>query len=523
MPKVAIYCRLSIEDRDKSCGDNSASIQNQKAMLRDYCRDRDWEIYDIYIDDGYSGIDRSRPEFNRLLNDCEKGRIDIVLCKDQSRFSRDTMVIEQFINDKFLEWGIRFIGVADNADSDSESYSTMRLFTSAYNEMYVKDISSKIRRTLAYKREQGQFIGSFAPYGYQIDPEDKHHLIVDEETAPVVRLIFNMYVSGDGYRRIVQKLNDEGIVSPSEYKRSKGSKYVNCNADSSNSKGLWTQSTVARILANEMYTGTLVQGKSHHISYKNKKRKKVEQADWVRIPNAHEAVIDAETWERSQQRLNSHTRVGKRSQELSPLSGKVKCACCGRPMKRNVYYNKAKTVKYYGLQCATYKTGAMNCPNTKTISGMVLEKHILGELNSIVEQYCRSDEISFTDIRSEQLQELEHRLSTLEVRHKAAKERLVKMYKDKLDGAVSDEDYALFRQSLSDEETSLLEQIAEVKGQIEDCRKRCDSAESQRALIKKYTHFDKLDRTVADEFIDFVEIGMTAESGEREIHIHWKI
>ena len=160
MPKVAIYCRLSIEDRDKSCGDNSASIQNQKAMLRDYCRDRDWEIYDIYIDDGYSGIDRSRPEFNRLLNDCEKGRIDIVLCKDQSRFSRDTMVIEQFINDKFLEWGIRFIGVADNADSDSESYSTMRLFTSAYNEMYVKDISSKIRRTLAYKREQGQFIGS---------------------------------------------------------------------------------------------------------------------------------------------------------------------------------------------------------------------------------------------------------------------------------------------------------------------------------------------------------------------------
>ena len=160
----------------------------------------------------------------------------------------------------------------------------MRLFTSAYNEMYVRDISSKIRRTLAYKRERGQFIGSFAPYGYLIDPEDKHHLVIDEETAPVVKLIFDMYVSGEGYRRIVQRLNDEGIVSPSEYKRQKGSKYVNINADSSNARGLWTQSTVARILANEMYTGTLVQGKSHHISYKNKKRKKVEQADWVRMP-----------------------------------------------------------------------------------------------------------------------------------------------------------------------------------------------------------------------------------------------
>ena len=147
MPKAGIYCRLSIEDRDKAGNDTSVSIQNQKDMLRGYCHEREWEIYDIYIDDGYSGIDRSRPEFNRLLKDCEERNIDIVLCKDQSRFSRDTVIVEQYINDRFLEWGIRFIGVADNADTESESYGTMRLFTSAYNEMYVKDISAKIRRS----------------------------------------------------------------------------------------------------------------------------------------------------------------------------------------------------------------------------------------------------------------------------------------------------------------------------------------------------------------------------------------
>ena len=523
MPKVAIYCRLSIEDKDKAENDLSESIQNQKAMLRDYCQERNWEIFDIYVDDGYSGIDRSRPEFSRLLRDCENGHIDIVLCKDQSRFSRDTVVIEQFINDKFLEWGVRFIGVADNADSDSESYSTMHLFTSAYNEMYVRDISAKICRTLDYKRKQGQFIGSFAPYGYIIDPCDKHHLVIDEETAPVVRLIFDMYVSGEGYRKIVQRLNDEGIASPSEYKRQKSSKYVNVNADSSNSKGLWTQSTVARILANEMYTGTLVQGKSHHISYKNKKRKKVEQADWIRIPDTHDAIIDQETWERTQERLRSHARVGKRSEELSPLSGKVRCACCGRPMKRNVYYNKAKTIRYYGLQCASYKTGAMNCPNKSSISGMVLEKHILAELNSIIEKYCQADEIRFTDIHSDQIRELEHRLASLKERHKTAGERLVKMYKDKLDGIISAEDYALFRQSLSAEEEALSVQIAEVTGQIENCRKRRENAESQAALIRKYTHITQLDRSVADEFIDFVEIGKPNDIGEREIHIHWKL
>ncbi len=523
MPKVGIYCRLSIEDRDKSSGNASQSIQNQKFMLRDYCRERDWEIYDIYADDGYSGIDRSRPEFNRLLHDCEKGNIDIVLCKDQSRFSRDTVVIEQYINDKFLEWGIRFIGVADNADSDSEMYGTMRLFTSAYNEMYVKDISSKIRRTLAYKRAQGQFIGSFAPYGYQIDPENKHHLVIDEETAPVVRQIFEMYVSGEGYRKIVQELNDQGTISPSEYKRQKGSKYVNANADSGNSKGLWTQSTVAAILRNEMYTGTLVQGKSHHISYKNKKRKKVEQADWVRIPDAHEAIIDMETWSRTQERLNSHTRVGKRSQELSPLSGKVRCAVCGRPMKRNVYYNKAKTIKYYGLQCATYKTGTMDCTNTKSISGKVLEQKILDELNRIIENYCQADNITIVDIKSEQMQNMERQIFFLNSQLSTAKNRLTKMYKDRLDDIISDADYLMFRETLSSEEHEISCRIAETEKQIKEYRIRCENTENQKALIEKYTHFSALDRSIVEEFIDFIEVDMIQENNEREINIHWKI
>ena len=523
MPNVAVYCRLSIEDREKTEGGNSASIHNQKAMLRDYCHERGWDIYDIYVDDGYSGIDRSRPEFNRLLRDCEAGHIDIVLCKDQSRLSRDTVVIEQLINDSFLEWGVRFIGVADNADSDSESYSTMRLFTSAYNEMYVKDISSKIRRTLEHKREQGQFIGSFAPYGYQIDPENKHHLIIDTEAAEVVQMIFDMYAGGDGYRKIVSRLNDEGIASPAVYKRMNGSNYFNSYADSCNAEGLWTQSTVARILANEMYNGTLVQGKSHCISYKNKKRKKVDKADWVRIPYAHEAIVDMDTWERTQERLNSHSRVGKRSDELSPLSGKVRCACCGRPMKRNVYYNRSRTLKYYGLQCAAFKTGAMNCSNTRSISGLVIERTILDELNAIVEKFCQTDEIQLTDIHSVRLKELERRLMTLEGRHIAAKDRLVKMYKDKLDGKVSDTDYLLFRQSLSDEEEKLAKQITEIVQQTEECREHEGNPESRRELIERYTHFDKLDRNTADEFIDFIEIGEVSSNGQREIHIHWKL
>lgn len=523
MTKVGIYCRLSTEDKNKLKTDDSQSIHNQKAMLRDYCNERNWEIYDIYCDDGYSGIDRRRPEFNRLLHDCADGKINIVLCKDQSRFSRDIIVIEQYINDKFLEWGIRFIGVADNADSDSEMYGTMRLFTSAYNEMYVKDISSKIRRTLTYKREQGQFIGSFAPYGYQIDPDDRHHLVIDKETAPVVQKIFELYVQGNGYRKIVQELNSQDIPSPSAYKEKTGSKYVNCNADYSNSKRLWTQSTIAVILRNEMYTGTLVQGKSHHISYKNKKRKKVNKSEWVRIPDTHEAVIDKETWERVQERLNSRTRSGRISQELSPLSGKVRCAACGRPMKRNVYYNKDKTIQYYGLQCATYKTGAMNCTNIRTISGKVLEQKIIDELNMIVKQYCRKDEIIFTDFHGEYIKSLESQLEKLKTQKTTSNSRLTKMYKDRLDGLISDKEYVMFRDVLLAEEQDISRRIEDLTEQTENISEKKINTENQLAFIEKYTHFTTLDKTVADEFIDCIEVGEINDTGERDVMIHWKI
>lgn len=523
MPQVGIYCRLSIEDRDKLTNDDSRSIYNQKSMLRDYCRERGWDIFDIYCDDGYSGVDRNRPEFNRLINDCEKSKINIVLCKDQSRFSRDTVIVEQYINDKFLEWGVRFVGVADNSDSESESYGTMRLFTSAYNEMYVRDISSKIRKTLSYKRQQGQFIGSFAPYGYAISPEDKHRLIIDENTAPVVKRIFEMYTQGEGYRKIVREMNERGILSPSAYKQQTGSNYVNCNADASSAKGLWTQSTVAAILRNETYTGTLVQGKSHNISYKNKKKKKVPPEDWVRIPNAHEAIIDIKTWDYAQERLSSRVRAGRTEQTLSPLSGKVKCTVCGRPMKRNVYYNKARTIQYYGLQCASYKTGAMNCPNTKSISGKVLEQKIIDELNRIVRSYCQADKIELTDIHKEQAQAIERQLCTLQKQKHTAENRLTQVYKDKLDGLISAEDFTLFREKLSQEEAELSESVSKLEKQLEGCRAKQESEENQRALIEKYMHFSELTRPVADEFIDYIEIGQAAENGEREIHIHWKI
>ena len=192
-------------------------------------------------------------------------------------------------------------------------------------------------------------------------------------------------------------------------------------------------------------------------------------------------------------------------------------------MKRNVYYNSKRTIKYYNVQCASYKTGAMNCPNIRSFSGKILEETILAELNGIVAQYCQSEEIGFSGLYEEQLRALEDTLTKLQSRQEAARKRLLATYKDKLDGIISEADYLLFRESLAAEEQEISGRVESISDEIAACRKRMENAAGQKALLEQYTHFDHLDRAIADEFIDFVEIGMPDENGEWEIHIHWKI
>lgn len=520
---VAIYVRLSDEDRDKQFKtDDSGSIQNQKSMLTAYCEERRWNIYDIYCDDGFSGTDRSRPEFQRMLKDCEDGKIGIVLCKDQSRFSRDIVVVEEYINDKFLEWGVRFIGVVDNADSENEAYSMTRIMAGAFNEMYVKDISSKIRKTLKHKREKGQFTGSFAPYGYAIDPNNKNHLVVDIAAAEVVRTIFELYVKGNGYRAIVKHLNEKGIPNPTLYKQLNHSKFHNHNEQNSASRGMWTQSTIYKMLRNEFYIGNLVQSKSHYVSYKNHKSRPAPESEWIRFENAHEPIIDIRTWSHVQERLKSRIRTERTNDELSPLSGKVKCAVCGKPMKRNVYWNKKHTIKYYSLQCATYKTGAMNCPNCQSISGKQLEQFVVDNINDQIAAYCCMDDIKLVDRHREKLDILIAQLEMWNQKKSDIEKTITGLYKDKLDGIIDTEQYRIFSRSFTSESQEINTKCAMINEQIDELKK-CNAVDKNREeLIKKYSHIDELSRDVADEFIECIHIGELNEANCREVTIDWK-
>lgn len=523
MASVAIYLRLSDEDRDKKNKlDESESIQNQKSMLREYCAERNWDIYDIYSDEDFSGADSTRPEFNRMLRDCEKGRIDIVLCKSQSRFSRDMEMIEKYIHNKFVEWGVRFVGVVDRADTEDISNKKARQINGLINEWYLEDSSENIRRTLKHKREQGEFTGSFAPYGYLVDPQNNNHLLIDKNTAPIVKDIFNWYLQGWGYRKIVIELNKQNIPSPSEYKRQIKSNYVNKNELKSSSSGLWTAQTIYRMIRNEAYTGTLVQGKSHTVSYKNKKRISVPTSEWIRVSNSHEAIISEEVWLETQNRLANRVRACKSTMNLSPLSGKVKCAECKRAMKRKVYHNKSRTKTYYSLQCATYKVGAMNCSNKCSISGTILESFILKELNNYIDKYCKMDEIEIYDIQAEKNSRAKDTIRTYNSQINGIGFKLQKLYDDKLEGIITKEQYLLYSKKYNDEIANIESKCRILQREVDAYESLQTNINSKKELLKKYSHFDSLTYDVVNEFIDEIYVGGKDLNENRTITINWK-
>lgn len=366
--KAGIYCRLSDEDRFKqSQSDESNSIKNQKSMLINYCREHDWEIYDIYIDDDYTGSDRNRPSFNRLINDAREHRFDVVLCKTQSRFTREVEIVEKYIHTLFPQWGIRFVSVVDNADTAVRGNKKSRQINALINEWYLEDLSENIKSVLENKRQRGEYLAPLSLYGYKKSPDDKHRLIIDDESAEIVRLIFRMYAQGYGKTGIARYLNANNIPNPSRYKYLKGIK----KSDKGN-LGVWRYFTVADILSNQMYAGDMVQGKSASQSYKTQKKIMLPRSQWTIVRNTHKAVIDRDLWEKVCIRLKENSKPcinGKKS----IFAGRVKCAECGCIMHKHKSGNREYlrcSLKYSGGECS----GAC-------ISFSALEKIIISQLH----------------------------------------------------------------------------------------------------------------------------------------------
>lgn len=288
--RVIIYVRLSVEDLERTEGNVSKSILNQLLMLLTYCRDKQLELVGIFYEEDISGSDETREEWNKSLLFCELGNTNIYICKSQSRFARSIEFVEKYLHKKFIEWNIRFLSLVDNIDTNNRNNKKSSQITAMTDEWKIEEQSISTKRTLRAKNDAGQWMGSFAPYGYIEDPNDMYHIVVDEPAAKVVRKIYEMYASGCGYHKICEYLNEKKIPTPSRYKKLQGSNYVCPSAP--NGSEFWNHDTVRKILQDETYDGILVQHRTESISYNIKGRKKIPKNEQSIVACAHERIVD---------------------------------------------------------------------------------------------------------------------------------------------------------------------------------------------------------------------------------------
>ena len=355
---AAIYVRLSKEDGDVAGASKaeSNSISNQRELIRDFLKDKkDIVVVSERVDDGYSGSSFERPSFKLMMEDIKKGVVDCVVVKDLSRFGRNFVEAGRYIDQIFPALGIRFIAVNDNYDSINGRTSSDKIlipFKNLINDAYCRDISIKVRSQLEIKRKKGDFIGSFAVYGYLKDPSDRHKLIVDDYAAAVVRDIFRWKLEGASQQRIADRLNGRGELSPMEYKRFCGLQYR--SGFQVNPKAKWTAVAIGRVLRNEFYIGTLVQGRRTTPNHKVKKTIQKPREEWIRVEDSHPAIIEKEDFLAVGRLLMQDTRVAPKEENVYLLSGLVFCGDCKQNMVRNSVCRNGKTYVYY--MCGNNRT-----------------------------------------------------------------------------------------------------------------------------------------------------------------------
>ncbi len=515
--KVAIYCRLSEEDRDKRAeADDSVSIQNQKAMLLQYAEERGWELYGIYSDDDYAGADRRRPEFNRLLKDAEAKRFDIVLCKAQSRFTRELELVEKYIHGLFPIWGIRFIGIVDNADTENKGNKKSRQINGLVNEWYLEDMSESIRSVLKNRRENGLHIGSFALYGYKKDPERKGHLIIDGEAAETVREVFTLFSEGYGKTAIARILNDRGIPNPTEYKRRQGLRYK--GAGSKNST-LWRYTGISDMLTNEIYIGSMVQGRYGSVSYKTKQNKPRPKSEWYIVEGTHEPIIDRELWERVQSRLAQRAKPcfnGK----VGIFANKARCANCGYAL-----HSARHTAGKAYLQCPNRHIAKDSCEGAH-ISVSRLERAVVNEINRLSGELLDKDELAEKAKLGAGLENQRERvLADIKI-HRAKSEECSKairaLYMDKAKGLITEGDFSILSRELLPERERHEERISEGERRLSELEEKIKTGDSRRELVERYTKLEHLEREVVEALIDYISVGKRLSgTWDVPIEIHW--
>lgn len=527
---AGLYVRLSEEDRNKlNKEDDSESIRNQKLLLTEYAVNQGWQIYKIYCDDDWSGLDSKRPQFNRMIKDCELGKINIVLCKTQSRFTRDAELVEKYIHNKFLEWGIRFVSILDHSDTNIRGNKKARQINGLINEWYCEDLSENIREVFQAKMRNGEYLASFAPYGYI---KKGKNIVIDEYAANVVRRIFSLYLQGYGTHRIAGILYEEGYEKPSVYKQK--IQKLNWNSPNCSNMKLWGHTTINRILRNEIYIGTMCQSKETTVSYKNKKRITKDRDDWIIFENYHEPIVSKKDFYAVQKLLDSKRQSGKHKGISHLFAGKIHCSCCGAAMLLNGTYSKTK----YGnklvhriFKCKNYclSHGELCAYSNKigyedvcdTVNGEVMKMAL-----KFLENTKNKNKVisSLKDLKKEngKLNTHEREFNILKRKIDERVNAISQLYLDRVANKLTESQYNTLFFRFQDDICNTKAKLELLSKKIGELNIKEENTFNAAEIVENFSKYGKINHEVCSKYIDDVLIG-TDETGRRTIEIKWNI
>ena len=501
---ATLYLRLSRDDGDK---EDSNSITGQRELLRDYISQRpELREYAVRIDDGFSGSTFDRPSFQKMIEDVKAGRTDCIIVKDLSRFGRNYLDAGEYIEKIFPFLGVRFIAVNDNYDSLGDKKASDDLiipFKNLINEAYCRDISVKIRSQLEIKRKNGQFLGSFAAFGYLKDEQDKNKLVVDQYAADIVRDIFKWKLEGVSPQDIADALNRLGVLSPMEYKRSLGMKFT--TSFKTNAKAVWSAGTVIRILKNPIYTGVLVQGKETTPSYKVHKRIIKDESEWTVIEDSHEAIISKIDFDSVQKVLKCDTRRSPGGKAVGLFSGMIFCGDCGASMVRKTVPAGEKKYVYY--VCSAHKQDKSCSPHR--MRDVALEKIVLDSVKQHIREVIDMSELlTITDtapLRTAQAQKVQRQLDKKHEEYEKLQKLLMSLYENLTEGIIDREEYTRLKASF----TARADEAEKQMDALRENLKEIQNHGTENAWMNEFTKrqgLTSLDRAVVVALIDKILI-----------------
>lgn len=503
LKKTALYCRLS---QDDGLEGDSNSIQNQKNILQKFAEDHHFPNPCFYVDDGFSGGNFQRPAFQQMISDMENGEIGIIVTKDLSRLGRNQLHTGLYIEERFPMFGVRYIAINDNVDTDSSESNDLMPFKNLFNEWFIRDTSRKIRAVLKAKAERGERLGTRATYGYIKDPETKK-LAVDDEAAAIVRRIFAMCASGNGPSQIARILKKEQVLTPTMYAYTRYGMNHTC-LDTAHPYN-WSDSAIANLLENEIYLGNTVNMKYSTKSYKDKRRVEHSREECLVFKDTHPALITHEVWD-IVQRVRKNRRRPTKMEEQNKYSGLVFCADCGS----NMVLHRAHTMSasYNHFTCRTYKKDGEACTG-HYIRECVLDEVVLEDLRRVTAMAREHPEKFVAYIGSKQSAELQREIRRQEKELAAMRKRKMeldtifkKLYEDSVLSRITTEQFQMLSSSYTEEQNQIAAGIPQKEADIQRLRETVSGTEDFLDKAKRYTDITELTPELLRLFIEKIVV-----------------